>query len=99
MAFGCVAALLLPRRASPMLRMGGEDHRCRAGQLCNPIPAELGTHQMAVQHLVGDRADGLNDHWADGDVGHEATVHDINMDPVATSLVDGPDLQVRSKSG
>lgn len=50
------------------------------------------THQMAVQHLVGDGAQGLDHQGANGDVGHEAAVHDINVHPVAAGRVDGPDL-------
>ena len=39
---------------------------------------------MAVQDFIGYRAQGLDDKGTDGDVGHEAAVHDINMHPVGT---------------
>jgi hypothetical protein len=48
---------------------------------------------MAIQDLVGDRADGLNYQGADGDVGHKASIHHIDVHPVATSLVNGLDLR------
>ena len=57
--------------------------------------AELGLHdhEVAVQHLVGDGAEGLDNEGADGDVGHEAAIHNIDVHPLGTSLVDGLDLR------
>lgn len=48
---------------------------------------------MAIQHFVSVATDCLHDHGANGDVGHKTAVHDIDVDPVASSSVDGTDLQ------
>jgi hypothetical protein len=47
---------------------------------------------MAVKGLVGERADGIDDEWANGDVGDEAAIHDVNVYPITACLVDGNDL-------
>ena len=65
---------------------------------CDPQPAthpQLGlhNHQVAVQGLVGDGAQRIDNQRADGDVGHKAPVHHVHMHPVTSSLVDGLDLQ------
>ena len=46
-------------------------------------------HQMAVQRLVGDGAQGIDHHGADGDVGDEAAVHGVHVNPVRTGLIHG----------
>ena len=51
------------------------------------------THQVAVQGLVSDVAQGVHNHGADGDVGHEAAIHGVNVDPVRTGLIHGLHLQ------
>ncbi len=45
-------------------------------------------HQMDVEDLIAVRAQRLHDIGADGDVGHEMAVHHIDMDPVASGVVD-----------
>lgn len=52
-------------------------------------------HQVAVQNLVGYWTDGIYHQGTNCDVWHEAAVHDINVDPVASSLVNSPDLHTR----
>ena len=52
----------------------------------------LNNHQVHIQRLAGDRPQGLNDHGANGDVGHEAAIHHIDVNPVGTSLVNGPNV-------
>ena len=58
--------------------------------------AELGLHdhEVAVQHLVGDGAEGLDHEGTDGDVGHEAAVHHVDVDPLGAGLVGGLDLYI-----
>ncbi len=45
-------------------------------------------HQMHVERLVGMRPERLHHVRADGDIGHEMPVHDIDMDPVGAGRVD-----------
>jgi hypothetical protein len=42
---------------------------------------------MAVEDLVGHGAQGLHHQGANGDVGHEAAVHNVHVHPFAASLV------------
>ena len=56
----------------------------------------LHNHQVAVKDLVGGRADSLHNHRANGDVGDESAVHHIDVDPIASSGVNGLDLCVKT---
>ena len=58
-----------------------------------------GAHQVDVQDLVGDGAQRINHQGADGDVGHEAAVHDVHVHPVAAGLVNGLHLQPMAANG
>ena len=49
-------------------------------------------HQVDVERLLRVRADGAHDRRADGDVGHEVAVHDVDVDPVGAGGIDGADL-------
>jgi hypothetical protein len=49
-------------------------------------------HQVDVEGFLRVRAKLLDDHGADGDVGHEMPVHDVDMDHVGAGLVHGADL-------
>ncbi len=49
-------------------------------------------HQMHVEDLLRVRTERLHDVGADGDVGHEMPVHDVDMDPVAARRIDGAHL-------
>lgn len=49
---------------------------------------------MDVEGLLRDRPQRIDDQGANGDVGHKAAVHDINVHPVAARLINGLDLQV-----
>ena len=55
---------------------------------------ELGlhNHEMAIQHFVSDGAESIHNQRANGDVGDKTTIHDINVDPIATGLVNCLDL-------
>ncbi len=52
----------------------------------------LCTYQMAVQNLVSDWAQGLDNQWANGDVWHKAAVHHIDVNPVGASNIHSLDL-------
>lgn len=51
---------------------------------------------MDVEDLVGDRAEGVNNEGADGDVRDEAPVHHIDVDPLRTGIIDGLNLSKRT---
>ncbi len=46
-------------------------------------------HQMGVEDLFGRAAYGLHDRRPERNVGHEVAVHDVDMDPVGASRVNG----------
>ena len=52
----------------------------------------LDNHEMNIQGLVGDGAESIDNERANGDVRDKATVHDINVDPISASFIDGLDL-------
>src|SRR5712691_86778 len=60
------------------------------------IALRLDDHQMNIERLGGRAADGLQHGRADGDVGHEAAVHHIDMDPIGLGSVDGAHLLAQS---
>ena len=45
-------------------------------------------HQVNVERLLGVRPKRLHDTGADGEVGHEMAVHDVDVDPVGPGLID-----------
>merc|ERR1719163_1990927 len=73
------------------LRVHGDDVRASLGEVRD---AELGLddHEVGVENLVGDGAERVDDEGTDGDVGDEATVHDIDVDPLRAGLIDSLDL-------
>ncbi len=50
----------------------------------------LDDHQMHVERLGGGSADRLDDRGAERDIGDEASVHHIDMDPIRPGLIDRP---------
>ena len=44
-------------------------------------------HHVAVEGQAGDLAEGLDHGWAEGDVGDEVAVHDINVDDGAAAAL------------
>lgn len=50
------------------------------------------THQVNIKRLLGDWSDGIDNEGSDGDVGHEAAVHDVHVHPVAACIIDGFNL-------
>ena len=52
----------------------------------------LHDHQVNVESLLGDRAQGLHNQGADGDIGHKAPIHHIDMDPVGAGFVHSPHI-------
>ena len=49
-------------------------------------------HQVHVEHLFRVAANRLHHIRADGDVGNEMAVHDVDMDPVGAGGVNRPDF-------
>jgi len=49
-------------------------------------------HEVAIEGKGGDGADGLNDGWAEGDVGDEVAVHDVDVDDGAAAGSGAADL-------
>ena len=43
-------------------------------------------HQMYIEHLVGRLAQRLNHRSADGDIRHEVTVHNVNVNVFRTGI-------------
>ncbi len=58
--------------------MNGKDIGAGGGKLRN-VTVGVFDHQMHVEGEVRHLAQGGNHRWADGDVGHEMTIHDIDM--------------------
>merc|ERR1711972_485310 len=83
-------AVEMDRRRS--LAMHRDDVRAGLGEVLNALLG-FDDHQVAVQQRVGVfLAQGVHDQRPDGDVGYEATVHDVHVHPVGTSLQRVPDL-------
>src|SRR6266545_3432402 len=57
-----------------------------AGEIAQ-IPFRLDNHQVDVQRKGCRLADRLNDERTDGDVGNEPAVHDVEMNPVCSRLL------------
>ena len=54
-------------------------------------------HQMHVERLFRMRLDRFHDRRADGDIGHEMAVHDIDMDEIGARLLDRLDLGAQAR--
>ena len=63
------------------LHMAGDDVRAGVAELLHIAHGTL-DHQVDIQRQVGGGADGLDHRDADGDIGHEQTVHHVHMDVV-----------------
>ena len=61
------------------------------------VVLRLHDHQVHVEGLARNRSQGLHDQGTDRDVGHEAAVHYVNVNPVSACLVDG--THVFAKTG
>ena len=68
--------------------LNGNDVSAGFGEVGNVL-FRLDDHQVNIQRLLRHRTERLDDQWADGDVGHEAAVHDVDMDPVSAGLIHG----------
>ena len=73
------------------LRMDADDVGARAREGFE-VGIRGSDHQVHVEDLRRVRADGPHDVGAHGDVRDEMAVHHIDMDPVASRLIDGADL-------
>jgi hypothetical protein len=56
------------------------------------VALRLHHHQMDVERLRGRLAHRRHDEGPEADVGHEAAVHDVDMDPVRSRRVNGTNL-------
>lgn len=54
-------------------------------------------HQMHIQRLLDDGADGLKDGEPEGNIGHEDAIHDVNVEPVGLALVDEAHVLLQAK--
>lgn len=61
------------------------------GKLVDKLP-RLNDHQMHVERLLTDGAYRLNDGKAKGEIRDKYTIHHVNVEPVALTLVDHRDL-------
>jgi hypothetical protein len=56
------------------------------------VAFRLDDHQMSVERLCRRTANGLQHDRANGDVGHEAAAHHIDMNSIGAGRIDGTDL-------
>jgi hypothetical protein len=52
----------------------------------------INDHQMGVEWELRHLSDGGNDHRPEGDIRDEATIHDIQMDPIRSPFFSKRDL-------
>lgn len=73
------------------LAVDGDDVGASVGELGDD---EVGfdNHEVNIEGFASDWAESVDDERADGDVGHESTVHDVDVNPVAAGLIDGANL-------
>jgi hypothetical protein len=74
-----------------ILTVDGNDVGTSLGEVRDTLLG-LDDHKVTVEDLVRDRANRVDHERADGDVGDEAAIHHIDVDPLGTSLVDGLNL-------
>src|SRR5690606_14074192 len=80
-----------PVQVRPCLGVDGDDVGAGARE-GSDVGIDRGDHQVAVEHLGGQRAQRRHHQRPDGEVGDEMAVHDVDVDIVGATLVDGPDL-------
>ena len=56
------------------------------------IALRLDDHQMHIERLSCVASHRFDDDRPEGDIRHEAAVHDVDMNPVGAGLIDSPDL-------
>ena len=78
------------------LHLNTDDVRAGFGEVLDVLLG-LNNHQVHIQRLAGHRPQGLHDHRSNGDVGHKAAIHHIDVNPVSAGLVNRP--HVLSKLG
>lgn len=67
------------------------------------IAFRLDNHQVHIERLCCRSTRRFDDRGAEGDVRYEPSVHDVDMTPISTGLIDGADFfanppQIGSKS-
>src|SRR4029077_4204456 len=80
----------------PDLRVDGNAIRAGVGERGNKGVGRR-DHEMDVERLLRVWTDGLNHSGTNGDIGHEVTVHDIDVDPVATGPIDGSNFLAEAR--
>jgi hypothetical protein len=68
------------------------DHVGAGAREVGDVALGLLDHEVTVEGAGSERAQRLDDERADGDVGDEAAVHDVDVDPVGAGAVEGADL-------
>mmetsp|Transcript_9404 Transcript_9404/g.40782 ORF Transcript_9404/g.40782 Transcript_9404/m.40782 type:complete len:247 (-) Transcript_9404:58-798(-) len=69
------------------LAMNGDDISSSLNEVRNS-EFRLHNHKMHIQRLVSDGPQGIDDQGSNRDVWYESSVHDIDMDPVTSGLID-----------
>jgi hypothetical protein len=80
-----------PVEMRPRFGMDGNDVRAC---LCERLKIRVRRldHEMNIEGLLRPRADAFDEARPKRDVGHEMAVHDVDMNPVTSGLVDRSDL-------
>ena len=80
--------------------MEGDDVCTRLGEGFE-ILFRLHNHQVDIQGFLGFLLNRLNDRDSEGDIGHEAAVHHVTVEPVGFAAVDHLDVafQVQEVGG
>jgi hypothetical protein len=76
----------------------GVDRNSVGASLCKRLNILLGfdDHEMHVDRLLRGFTDGIDNDWADGEVGHETPIHDVDVNPVCTRLIDRLDFSLKA---
>ena len=72
-------------------------HPCAGLDELRHKAVRLFNHQVAVQTQVRGRPQRPHDRGADGDVGHETAVHDIDVNHGGAAALDGFDLRTQPR--
>ena len=74
-----------------MLSVNRDDISTRLGKVIH-ILFRLNNHQVHIQRLLGVGANGIHNQGTNGDVRHEATIHNINVNPVSACFINSLDF-------
>ena len=68
------------------------DYICARVGICIDGALWLDNHQVHIHRFGGRPCSRLHHGWADREVGNEAAIHHVNVDPVGSSRLNGSDL-------